>query len=264
MKPSEALSRFSVLLSFTSIVLGIAGISALPTYLAAISFIMAATSLSLSALILSMVALVTSLVPLGNDAISWLAITCSLALAGLIIRLILSDVRGYTTRNFVVGSIALIIGMPLAIALPLLSRSLTVIEPLAVTLVSAIASYALGISYAVGRGLRSDVAPIGLRWLREFSKQVFSKFVWLLTWLVLTALITRALAITGTPTAFSALIAVFIALPVSLIAGRHRLGLPILLTVCAAASVVLLRREDVTAIGNTLRFIEEVVRYLAW
>ncbi|GEM_PF-3270287 len=264
MKLSKVWPGVSALLSLSSVVLSAAGFRNLSPYVAVISFIMASASFSLGAQILSIIALAVCLISLGSGAVLWLAVAVSLALVGLIARLVLSDVKSHASRNLVVGGLALMVGVPLAAAPSLLSRPLTLVEPLAVVLVSVIASYALGLSYALGRGLRTDVAPVGLTWLRGLSRRMFDKLVKLLTWLVLTALITRALVLAGIPAVLSTIIAVLVASPILLVAGRYRTGLVTLLLACAAASIALLKREDIVGLGNTLRFIEEVIRSLAW
>ncbi len=264
MKPGKALSALSILLSILSIVLCASRVEGIPACAAVASFVAASVSFSLGAQILSMVALITALIPLKGNALLGILVACFLALVGVITRLALSDVRGYVPRSFVAGNVALMVGMPLVIAPSLASRSLSVAEPLAVVLVSAIASYALGISYALGRGLRIDTAPMSLRWLRGLSRRVLDKISGMLVWVVLTALVTRASILVGVPVVPSIAVATLTSLLAVLTTWRSRVGRVALLVACAVASVALLREADVISLDSTLRIVEEVVKHLGW
>lgn len=264
MKPVKALTTLSVLLSASSMMLYASGIDRVSAYVAAASFIAASTSFSPGAQVLSMVALAITAITLNGSALPNILVAYVLALTGVIARLVLSDVRGYASRSLVAGNVALMIGMPLVVIAPLASRSLSLAEPLAVVLVSAVASYALGISYAVGCGLRVDIVPIGLKWLRGLGTRLLNKLTGVLTWIVLNALITRALTLAGMPLASSLAVATLTSLLAVFIARRSRVGQVALLSACAAASIALLREADVIGLGNTLRFIEEVIRNLGW
>jgi len=261
---SKALSVLSVTLSLLTIALRALGVEGIPAYAAVASFVAASTSFSLGAQILSLVSLAAALAPFGSNAILVVMIACSLALIGAIFRLVVRDAATHASRGSFVGSVALIAGMPLISALPLASRRLSVAEPLAVVLIAATASYALGISYALGRGLHVDITPISLSWLRGLSKRLFTRFSELLTWVILTTLISRALTLTGVPLMPSIIVAALTSLLTSLVARKHRIGRAALFTACAITSVILLKRDDVVSLGNALRLIEEVVRYLGW
>ncbi len=264
MKPGKALLTLSVLLSISSMVLCASRVRGIPACAAVASFVAASVSFSLGAQILSMAALITALIPLKGNALLGILVACSLALVGVITRLALSDVRGYAPRSFAAGNVALMVGMPLVIAPSLASRSLSVAEPLAVVLVSAIASYALGVSYALGRGLRVDMAPIGLRWLRGLSRRMLDKLSGMLAWVILTALVTRTSALAGVPAVPSIAVATLTSLLAVLTMWRSRVGRVALLAACAVASVALLREADVISLGSTLRLVEEVVKHLGW
>ncbi len=244
--------------------LRVLGANVLPAYVATVSFAAASASFSTGAQALSVAALAISLAPLGWGALTYVLAACFLALIGIITRLVAGDVRGYASKGLAVSNVALMVGVPAMIAPALASRPLSVAEPLALVMVSSIASYALGLSYAVGRGLHACVIPVSLKWLRGLSRRMFDKFFGFLTWFILTALIARAMIMVGAPPTLSAVAAAPSSLLAVLVARRNRVGRIVLLASCALASIALLKEGDVANLGNALRFLEEVVKYLGW